>query len=94
MLRYLGALGLIGTLGAWSADPGPGHVDQAQAKDIAIKAVGGGTVRNESEGTEAGQAVYTFGIAVKRDADVERVTIRASDGQVIGETYAGPQQGA
>ena len=69
---------------------GPGITKQ-QAQQKALAAVGGGTVKSESEAHEAGKVVYQFDINVKGKGDVERVRIDESSGKVIGETYHGSQ---
>ncbi|HTL93971.1 MAG TPA: PepSY domain-containing protein [Gemmatimonadaceae bacterium] len=67
-------------------------VDQSQAKTIAIKACGGGTVKSERDGgTRNGDKVYTFDVNVANKSFVEKVNVDAKTGAVLDVTYAGQQ---
>ncbi|HKT07676.1 MAG TPA: PepSY domain-containing protein [Gemmatimonadaceae bacterium] len=67
-------------------------VDQSQAKTIAIKACGGGTIKSETDGgTRNGDKVYTFDVNVANKSFVEKVNVDAKTGAVLDVTYAGQQ---
>src|SRR5690242_2233423 len=67
-------------------------VDQSQAKTIAIKACGGGTIKSESDGgMRNGDKVYTFDVNVANKSFVEKVNVDAKTGAVLDVTYAGQQ---
>lgn len=67
-------------------------VDQSQAKTIAIKACGGGTVTSETDGgMRNGDKVYTFDVNVANKSFVEKVNVDAKTGAVLDVTYAGQQ---
>jgi len=67
-------------------------VDQSQAKAIAIKACGGGTIKSESDGgMRNGDKVYTFDVNVANKSFVEKVNVDAKTGAVLDVTYAGQQ---
>lgn len=83
---------LAAAAAAVSAQPVKPHVSQAAAERTAMKWVGGGTLRSENTGSEAGQPIYTFYINVAKVPFVEKVNVSARTGQVIGCTYAGPQK--
>ncbi len=70
---------------------GPGITKEA-AQRTALAAVHGGTVKAEQQIAEAGKPAYAFDINVNDKAFVERVTIDAASGKVIGSTYEGPQK--
>lgn len=76
-----------------AAQPAKPHITKSAAEHTAMKWVGGGTLRSETTGTEAGQPIYTFLINVANVPFVEKVNVNARTGQVIGCTYAGPQKG-
>ncbi|HEY7896686.1 MAG TPA: PepSY domain-containing protein [Gemmatimonadaceae bacterium] len=67
-------------------------VDQSQAKTIAIKACGGGTVKAERDGgMRNGDKVYTFDVNVANKSFVEKVNVDANTGKVLDVTYDGQQ---
>lgn len=67
-------------------------VDQSQAKTIAIKACGGGTITSERDGgVRNGDKVYTFDVSVANKSFIEKVNVDAKTGAVLDVTYAGQQ---
>jgi uncharacterized membrane protein YkoI len=67
-------------------------VDQSQAKTIAIKACGGGTVKSERDGgMRNGDKVYTFDVNVANKSFIEKVNVDAKTGSVLDVTYDGQQ---
>ena len=67
-------------------------VDQSRAKDIAIKACGGGTIKSERDGgMRNGDKVYTFDVNVANKSFVEKVNVDAKTGTVLDVTYDGQQ---
>jgi uncharacterized membrane protein YkoI len=77
---------------AANAQSSGNKVSKAAAEKTALKWVGGGTLKSQTTGSEAGVPIYTFDINVANKAVVEKVNVDADNGKVIGCTYAGPQK--
>lgn len=76
---------------AWAGPTGHRTVTEPQARAIALRQAGGGTIRTEGKTAVAGDPAYTFDIAVAHKANMERVVVSETTGKVLGSTYAGPQ---